>query len=171
MKEEWKVYKIWNRVYKFSNLGNGINWEGNQIKGWIDARGYRRFSFSIKGGKQLMFMWHRIIAELFVPNPDMKPFVNHKNGNKSDNSASNLEWVTNRENVVHSFKHLGRKGSMFGRSGAKHNRSKGIKCLETTKTYGSIAEASRETGIPVSSISHAVVGNRPSAKGFRFEYT
>jgi hypothetical protein len=44
---------------------------------------------------------HRIIALTFIPNPDNKPYVNHKNGNKKDNSVSNLEWVTQKENIQH----------------------------------------------------------------------
>lgn len=44
---------------------------------------------------------HRWVAEYFIPNPNDKPFVNHKDGNKKNNHVSNLEWVTNQENVDH----------------------------------------------------------------------
>ena len=46
---------------------------------------------------------HRIIAELCIPNPENKPCVNHKNGNKTDNTISNLEWVTVGENNQHAY--------------------------------------------------------------------
>lgn len=66
--------------------------------------GYLRVKLS-GNGKNGLYYIHRLVAQTFVPNPDGKPMVNHIDGNKTNNRAENLEWVTNWENRLHAFEH------------------------------------------------------------------
>lgn len=86
-------------------------------------KGYRRVFLYI-GDKSKGFQVHRLVALTFIPNPDEKPFVNHKDGNKRNNTVENLEWCTRAENQKHSREVLGNTGrgaknSNYGYSYAK----------------------------------------------------
>lgn len=74
---------------------------------------------------------HRLVAKMFVENPEGLPEVNHKDGNRSNNHFENLEWCSHRDNIIHSYRNgrVSKKGSehhMFGRkvsSGVKKKMS------------------------------------------------
>ena len=73
------------------------------IKVGRDKDGYALIGVTKKGGGRLCVRVHRQVATKFIPNPDNKPFVNHKDGNKFNNNISNLEWVTAKENSAHAI--------------------------------------------------------------------
>ena len=86
--------------YEITYDGQIINkHNGHILKGQPNSKGYLRVII----GKKFMFI-HRLVAEKWVPNPDNKAQVNHKDGNKLNNSADNLEWVDNLENRQHAVK-------------------------------------------------------------------
>lgn len=99
--ERIKDVKGYEEFYAVTSLGRIWSHRRNKfIKTWHDAQGYLRVTFSVKN-KQTSYKLHRLVGDAFIENPDNKPQINHKNGNKSDCRASNLEWVTARENMQH----------------------------------------------------------------------
>ena len=70
---------------------------GRIIKGRT-SDGYLNYNLS-KAEGNYHFRFHRVVAEMFIPNPENKKIVNHKDGNRKNNAVSNLEWVTHKENT------------------------------------------------------------------------
>ncbi|EQB34794.1 hypothetical protein M948_20655 [Virgibacillus sp. CM-4] len=89
--------------YQISNFGSVIGMKG-RMKSRANARGY--FIIGLRkpnDRKQRMFSIHRLVAEHFIDNPYGKNYVNHIDGDKSNNTVDNLEWVTQSENQIHAY--------------------------------------------------------------------
>ena len=106
----WKQYIKNYYVSDEGLIKNNIT--GKILKTTCNYKGYKKTNISVDGKLYTVYI-HRLVAELFVLNPDNLPQVNHKDGNKLNNRVDNLEWVTAQQNIIHAHttglnKHKGR---------------------------------------------------------------
>ena len=101
---------MWKEAYGFNNYLCNEKGEiysllsAKIMKTHNDKDGYQCLRMTIEKGKAVTVKAHRLIAQTFLPNPENKQYVNHKDGNKKNNAISNLEWCTAKENANHAIK-------------------------------------------------------------------
>ena len=159
MKTELK--KIPNHSY-YSVTPDGRIFTHKRRSGWItgatDKLGYKRLNATDDSGSRSNLYVHRAVAMAYLPNPDNKPHVNHKDNNPSNNHVGNLEWCTAAENRAHAAKQ-NRLPRLQGDSNGNHKYSreliKKIRALYDSGRYNQ-SELARKYGMPQPTI-HVIV--------------
>lgn len=181
--EIWKDIEGYDGRYQVSDLGRvrSQDWrvpssEGRTrvIKGRIlkpqpDKYGYMRVNLYADTHMKAHQV-HRLVASAFIPNPCHHEQVNHRNEQKTDNRADNLEWCDVKYNIT--YGNRSRKVSETRINGAM--LGKAVEQLTTdgqhVSTYRSINEASRATGADNSVIIRCCKGKTETAGGYRWRY-
>lgn len=145
--------------YKASNMGRIKDPNGNIHEGYI-REGEAENNYRYITIKHKSYILHRMIAKVFIDNPDNKKVVNHKNGDKTDCKVNNLEWVSHLENCLHS--------SMNYKN--RNTKIKGIDKDGNETEYFSIREAERQLDISQLNIRRCLKKEREEIKGYKFVY-
>ena len=173
MEKIWKDIPGFVGVYQVSNTGKIYSVKKNIIlRPSISDRGYLHVVLYNKKTKKNLRI-NRIVAEAFIPNPENKPLVNHKNGIKTDNRVENLEWVTDGENKIHSYRILKNTPPRLGKTGELCSCSKPVLQIKNgviIARFVGLAEAQRQTGTAYQLISGCCRGKHKTANGFSWKY-
>lgn len=167
MKVIWKDIPNYEGLYQIDNFGNikslhNYRGKNNILKPRI-KRGYYTIGLR-KDGKRKWIGIHRLLAETFIPNPNNYPVVNHKDENKLNNNLDNLEWCTVSYNNSY--------GTRLKR--VKSKVAKPILQFDLEgnflKQYPSLMDASRETNLNQSTMSHCANGKYKTCGGYIWKY-
>lgn len=154
--EQWKQIVV-NGVeypYEISTKGRVRNKSRQIMRTFPNKDGYLRVNLS-RNNRKRNFSVHRLVATMFIPNPDNLPEVDHIDRNRQNNCVENLRWVSKQQNV---------DNSDCGKGGKR------VKCVETGVIYDNIFQASVETGANYSNIVQVCRGKRKTTGGFHWEY-
>ena len=174
MNEIWKDIPDFEGLYQVSNLGNvksliGWNKKTKQYekrkKILLPVNGeYKKVCLSKDKKKKTMSV-HRIVANVFIPNPNNLPQVNHKDENKYNNCVDNLEWCTHKYNMNH---------------GTKQDRESIIKTKyhilqydlddNLIKEWFNLREIEKNTNYKKSNIQHCCANKAKTAYGYKWKY-
>lgn len=155
MEEIWRDIPGYEGLYQVSNFG--LVRRDGKIRAYGMCRGYPQVSLC-KNGSVRMYYVHRLVAEVFVPNPNRYPIINHKDENPLNSRADNLEWCTYSYNMSY--------GS------AQENKERAVEQLldgVVVKRWKSMAEAQR-AGYSQGNISLCCCGQRRSHKGYEWRF-
>ena len=176
--EEWKEIADFEGLYLISSFGRVKSIINNKILTPCIVRANGLVVGLMKNGKVEKKQVSRLVAAAFIPNPDNKPCVDHIDGVRFHNFVDNLRWVTTKENCNNPItkSRLNKKIGeyMVGRLGGLHQRAKQIAmysiCGDLIKTFLSVKDAQRETGLNDSNIVKCCKGIKKTCGGYIWAY-
>ena len=130
------------------------------MKPYDNGQGYLFVDLAIGNSKVKKFRVHRLVAEAYIPNPDGKKQINHKDENKHNNSVNNLEWATAKENINYGTGNERR---------IKNRLYTPIKCIETGEVFPTQAMAAKSIGRSPTSIRNCLSGKQQTSGGYHWE--
>lgn len=170
MKEIWKDIEGYEGLYQASNLGRvrslshdvlckdgSVKHFCGKVLSFVQTRGGYLSIFLCKDGCPKSYRVNRVVAKLFVPNPHNKPHVDHIDGCRTNNCATNLRWVTHTENMNNPNTKYKKAKTVFQ-----------IKDGVVINIYKSAVDARRATGII--HVQSVCAGDRRSAGGYVWKY-
>lgn len=162
----WKASFIYGERYEVNNFGEVRNKQtGKILSQYNHNKGYKVVDLSLKN-KKIAIRVHRLVAKVFISNPENKPQINHKDGNKTNNYVDNLEWVTAKENSQHAIK-MGLSSRFRGPVIAFDPKT-----MKKIARYNCAIDAAKSTGVDASFIASVCNGypKRRTANGLVWRY-
>ena|SRR5690606_8810180 len=174
--EIWKQIPHAKKGYLISNLGRVRGIKKTYLTPTVGGRGYAYVHLSSGDfpSKRFKECVHRLVAKTFIANPENKPQVNHKDGNKLNNNLDNLEWVTPSENIQHAHDtglisiKKGKDSPNYGRAGKLHWQSKKVICTKTGKIWHSLGEAAEYVGVPKNTLCRWLTGYSTNKSNLKY---
>lgn len=180
--EIWKDILNYEGLYQVSNLGRvkslkKLSWNGysyitkpERILKLSNSKGYK-FVRLYKDKVAKNYTIHRLVAIAFIENKNNYKEVNHIDGNKLNNNATNLEWCTKSHNIKHAY----RTGLNKARIGKNNEQSKKViqydKNMNKIKIWECISDIERKLKIDHSTVIRCAKHKQKTAGGYKWEYS
>ena len=157
--------------YAVDKDGNVYSSKADRLLTQHTEQGYKRVA--IRSGREYKLKVHRIVAETYIPNPNKLPQVNHIDGDKTNNTVSNLEWVSAKDNMRHAYQTGLVSTKKANESSCEALRRKVIGThVDTGEVIkaDSLVELCSKYNLTVCNVSACCLGKRRTHKGYAFQF-